>query len=45
MIRRVKPEHQSPVESFGRIACAVSYEGPPHIWDRSYDAVMDVSGS
>ena len=45
MIRRIQPEHQPPVESFWRIAGAVRDEGPPYIWDRCNDAVMNVGRS
>ena len=43
MVSRIKPEHQSPVESFRRVACTCCAEGFPHIWNRSNDTIMNVS--
>ena len=45
MIRRIKPEHQSPVESFRWITRACCTACFPNIWDRSNDAIVNMSWS
>ena len=42
MISRIKPEHQSPVEPCGWIACTLILEKSPHIWNWSDYSIMDM---
>lgn len=42
MVSRVKPEHQAPIETFGRITCTFIRECLPHIGNRRNDAIVNM---
>ena len=42
MISRVKPEHQSPIESLRWIACAGCAKSFPYVWYRRHYAIMNM---
>ena len=45
MVFRVEEEHEHPIESLRRIACAFVGEQAPNVWNRSDYAIVYVSWS